>query len=99
MERAGQCPRSPRMKAAVYTRYGPPEVVVQIANVEKPVPKDNEVSIKVRAALPPAVRETPGLSKKRPNLKNLLFLFFCRWTGKAESLSAQSLSACGPMQL
>jgi NADPH:quinone reductase-like Zn-dependent oxidoreductase len=37
------------MKAAVYTRYGPPDVV-QIAEVEKPVPKENEVLIKVRAA-------------------------------------------------
>jgi NADPH:quinone reductase-like Zn-dependent oxidoreductase len=38
------------MQAAVYTQYGPPDVVVQIANVEKPVPKDDEVLIKVRAA-------------------------------------------------
>ena len=38
------------MKAAVYTRYARPEVVVQIADVEEPVPKDNEVLIKVRAA-------------------------------------------------
>jgi NADPH:quinone reductase-like Zn-dependent oxidoreductase len=37
------------MKAAVYTRYGPPDVV-QIADLEKPVPKDNEVLIKVYAA-------------------------------------------------
>jgi NADPH:quinone reductase-like Zn-dependent oxidoreductase len=37
------------MKAAVYTGYGPPDVV-QIADVEKPVLKDNEVLIKVRAA-------------------------------------------------
>jgi NADPH:quinone reductase-like Zn-dependent oxidoreductase len=37
------------MKAAVYTRYGPPDVV-QIADVEKPVPKDDEVLIRVRAA-------------------------------------------------
>jgi NADPH:quinone reductase-like Zn-dependent oxidoreductase len=37
------------MKAAVYTRYGPPDVI-QITDAEKPVPKDNEVLIKVRAA-------------------------------------------------
>ncbi len=37
------------MKAAVYTRYGPPDVV-QITDVEKPSPKDNEVLIEVRAA-------------------------------------------------
>ena len=37
------------MKAAVYTRYGSLDLV-QIMDVEKPVPKDNEVLIKVRAA-------------------------------------------------
>jgi NADPH:quinone reductase-like Zn-dependent oxidoreductase len=37
------------MKAAVYTRFGPPDVV-QITDVEKSSPKDNEVLIKVRAA-------------------------------------------------
>jgi len=37
------------MKAAIYRRYGPPDVV-QIDDVEKPVPKDNEVLIKVCAA-------------------------------------------------
>jgi NADPH:quinone reductase-like Zn-dependent oxidoreductase len=37
------------MKAAVFTRYGPPDVV-QILDVEKPVPKDNEVLIRVLAA-------------------------------------------------
>jgi NADPH:quinone reductase-like Zn-dependent oxidoreductase len=37
------------MKAAVYRRYGPPDVV-QIEDVQKPVPKDNEVLIEVRAA-------------------------------------------------
>jgi NADPH:quinone reductase-like Zn-dependent oxidoreductase len=36
------------MKAAAYTRYGPPDVV-QIMEVET-VPKDNEVLIKVHAA-------------------------------------------------
>jgi len=37
------------MKAARYTKYGPPEVV-QFVDVEKLVPKEDEVLIKVRAA-------------------------------------------------
>jgi NADPH:quinone reductase-like Zn-dependent oxidoreductase len=37
------------MKAAVYSRYGPPDVV-QIKDTEKPVHKDNEILIKVCAA-------------------------------------------------
>ena len=68
------------MKAAVYSRYGPPEVV-HIADIEKPVPKDDEVLIKIRAAsvnpldwrlmrgAPYLLRALPGLRKpkiKRP---------------------------------
>ena len=36
------------MKAVVYTRYGPPEVL-RLAEVDKPVPRDDEVLIRVRA--------------------------------------------------
>lgn len=36
------------MKAAVCTGYGPPEMI-QIRDVPKPVPRDNEVLIKIRA--------------------------------------------------
>jgi NADPH:quinone reductase-like Zn-dependent oxidoreductase len=64
------------MKAAVHTRYGPPDVV-RIAEVEKPAAKDNEVLVKVhattvnrtdcglRAAKPFFVRFFTGLRRPR----------------------------------
>ncbi len=64
------------MKAAVRTRYGPPEVV-RIADVDKPTPKHHEVLVKVhvttvnrtdcgfRAAKPFIVRFFSGLIRPR----------------------------------
>jgi NADPH:quinone reductase-like Zn-dependent oxidoreductase len=50
MERPGQRSEgAPNMKAAIYASYGSPDVV-RIADVERPVPKDDEVLIRVSAA-------------------------------------------------
>ena len=38
------------MKAMVYEKYGQPSDVLHLCDVEKPVPKDNEVLVNVQAA-------------------------------------------------
>lgn len=38
------------MKASIYKRYGPPEKVLSIENVDMPILKDNEVMVKVMAS-------------------------------------------------
>jgi hypothetical protein len=39
----------PHMKAVVYTRFGPPDVL-EIRDIKKPVPNDDQVLVKVLAA-------------------------------------------------
>src|SRR5215470_10314574 len=58
------------MKAAVYRRYGPPDVV-KIEDIERPSPKENEVLLKVRAASVNPL--DAGLMKGKPLSFRLLF--------------------------
>jgi NADPH:quinone reductase-like Zn-dependent oxidoreductase len=58
------------MKAIVYTEYGSPDVL-QLKEVEKPTPKDNEVLIKVHAA---SINDWDwGLLQGIPFINRLLF--------------------------
>jgi NADPH:quinone reductase-like Zn-dependent oxidoreductase len=58
------------MKALVYSRHGSPDVL-EIKDVEKPVPKDNEVLIEVRAASVNPL--DAGLIKGLPYIVRVLF--------------------------
>jgi len=39
-----------KMKAVVYRKYGPPNKVLEIKEVDKPAPEDDEIQVKVHAA-------------------------------------------------
>jgi NADPH:quinone reductase-like Zn-dependent oxidoreductase len=74
------------MKAIVYTKFGPPDVL-QLKEVEKPTPKDNEVLIRIYAttvaAEDPGMRGSPGLNGLRKPRKKILGFYLA---GEIESV-------------
>jgi NADPH:quinone reductase-like Zn-dependent oxidoreductase len=74
------------MKAIVYAEFGPPEVL-QLKEVEKPTPTDDEVLIRVHAttvsAEDPAMRSSPGLNGLREPKKPILGWYLA---GEVEAL-------------
>lgn len=79
------------MKAAVYTKYGPPQVL-QVQQVEKPIPKQNEILLRIkstavnsgdwrlRKADPFAVRFIFGLTRPKKTILGTVF------SGEVESV-------------
>jgi NADPH:quinone reductase-like Zn-dependent oxidoreductase len=63
------------MKAVVYTRFGPPDVL-QLTEVEKPTPNEDEVLVRIYAttvaAEDPGMRNSPGLNGLRKPKKSIL---------------------------
>jgi NADPH:quinone reductase-like Zn-dependent oxidoreductase len=82
------------MKAAIRRRYGPPDVV-QIGEIEKPVPKDTEILIGIRAAAlnpldlfqlrgAPVLRGIPGMRKPKQEVLG------CDIAGQVEAVGRQT---------
>ena len=83
------------MKAIVYEKYGPPEVL-QLKEVEKPTPKDNEILVKIYATTVSSwglarMRSFPG-SLRRYWLSSCELIFGSHKTKKITILPGMELA-------
>ena len=78
------------MKAIVWTKYGPPDVL-QLKEVEKPTPKDNEVLIRIYAATVTA-GDCELRSLKFPLLLQLLMRIGFGFRGPRKKILGQELA-------
>jgi NADPH:quinone reductase-like Zn-dependent oxidoreductase len=76
---------SDKMKAIVYTKFGPPEVL-QIKEVEKPHPKNNEVCIKIHAT---TVTAADCMMRRGDTFLSRLLLGFIRPKKKFQILGTE----------
>ena len=82
------------MKAIICTKYGPPEVL-QLKEVEKPKPKDNEVLIKIQATTvhigdTKIRRLEPGLGFVKDLLVKTIMRIIIGFTGPRKKILGRS---------
>ena len=79
-----------KMKAVICTRYGPPEVL-QITNIDKPSPKDNEVLIKILATTVNS-GDSRVRGRRVPKGYGLLVRFILGWNGPRQPILGTELA-------
>jgi len=84
------------MKAIICTKYGPPEVL-KMVEIEKPIPKDNEVLIKVRATTAhigdtKVRRLEPGLGPVTDFFFKLMMRFVIGFNGPRKKILGMELA-------
>jgi NADPH:quinone reductase-like Zn-dependent oxidoreductase len=77
------------MKAIIYTKFGKPEVL-RLVSIDKPVPKENEVLIRIYATTvekeDPGMRKSPGINGIFKPKRQILGMEFA---GKIEAIGSK----------
>ncbi len=84
------------MKAIVCTKYGPPDVL-RLKEVEKPIPKDNEVLIKIHATTVTA-GDSEIRGSKFPGLLKLLMRLSVGFRGPRKKFSILGQELAGEIE-